>query len=80
MTALTEQAGKAFAITPHDTNEIAPVPRAIRVGTGWTLVGRAFLSSVDVTLTNVGDGETIPVRFSHIRATGTTCVGIVGLT
>ncbi len=76
---LTSPGVSAFSITPHDTNEIDPVPRAIRVGTGGTLVGRAVGSSADVTFTNVADGETIPVRFKFIRAAGTTCANIVGL-
>jgi len=80
-TGLTSPAKKAFAITPHDTNAIDPIPRAIRCGTGGTLVGRAVGSSADVTFTNVADGETIPVRFSHIRVTGTSGIAnIVGLT
>ncbi len=78
--ALTSPGVKAYAITPHDTNTIDPIPRAIRCGTGGTLVGRAVGSSVDVTFTNVADGETIPVRFSHIRVTGTSGIAnIVGL-
>ena len=68
-----------YAVTPDDVAEIgAIVPKAIRVGGGGTLVGRG-LDGVDVTLLNVQDGEIVPVQFQYIRATGTTCTGIVAL-
>lgn len=68
-----------FAVTPHDSNPLAVIPKAIRVGQGGTLVLRGVDSTQDVTLLNVANGEVIDIRASHIRATGTSCSAIVAL-
>lgn len=77
--SITAPASSAYVITPSDVSAIDPLPRAIRVGTGGDIIIRAMGSSVDVTLKNVADGETIPIRCQYIRATGTTATDIVGL-
>lgn len=68
-----------FAVVPHDTSPLPVIPKAIRIGQGGTLVLRGVDASEDVTLLNVANGEVIDIRASHIRATGTTCSGIVAL-
>lgn len=68
-----------FTVTPHDTNPLPIIPKAIRAGQGGTLVLRGIDASQDVTLVNVANGEVIDIRASHIRATGTTCSAIVAL-
>lgn len=68
-----------FSVTPHDTNPLSVIPKAIRVGQGGTLVLRGVDASQDVTLINVANGEVVDIRASHIRATGTSCSAIVAL-
>jgi hypothetical protein len=72
-------ATQAFAITPSDSTALTTQPRALYVGTGGSIALRARGSSSDVTLTNVANGAIIPLGVSHVRATGTTATGIIGL-
>jgi hypothetical protein len=67
------------AITPHDTNALPRVYRAVWVGTGGDIVLRLRNDAGDVTMTNVPGGTLLPLRPTHIRATGTTASGLVGL-
>jgi hypothetical protein len=67
-----------FSITPHATNEIDPLPKAVFVGSGGTLTCRAADSSADVTL-NVQSGQVIDARIRYIRAAGTTASNLVGM-
>ena len=76
---LADPARQAFAITPHATNEIDPLPKAMFVGTGGNIVGRPVGSSADVTFKNLADGQILDVRFQYIRASGTTAADILGL-
>lgn len=71
-------ARQMYAITPHATNEVSPIPKAIRADTSGTICFRAVDSSIDVTV-NVAAGEIIPVRALYVRATGTTVSTIHGL-
>jgi hypothetical protein len=77
--SLTQPARDAFAITPHASNEIDPLPKAIYVGTGGNITLRAAGSSADVVLKNVASGQIVDIRARFIRATGTTASDIVGL-
>jgi hypothetical protein len=74
----TASADRVFAITPHDTNELTYVTRAIRTETGGVvrLVPRAGGDPVDC---NFADGETRPIRARKVLATGTTATGIEGM-
>lgn len=74
---MAETAQGAKTITPHDSNALSPVPDALYVGTGGTIVYRAKGSSADVT-TSAPDGGHILCRVQYVRATGTTATGIVG--
>lgn len=62
-----------FAITKHDTNELAQVPRAIWVG------GAGDIALDGVVLKAVPAGTLLPVSPSKVNATGTTATDIVGL-
>lgn len=77
--SLTQPARQAFAITPHATNEIDPLPKAIYVGTGGDITLRAVDGQADVVFKNVAAGQIIDVRVRYIRAAGTTAADIVGL-
>lgn len=68
-----------FAITPHDTNALTTIPKALYVGTGGTLVLRGVEGTVDVTFRNVANGQVLDVRAHYIRMTGTTAADIIGL-
>ncbi|HEX7710923.1 MAG TPA: hypothetical protein VF418_08270 [Sphingomonadaceae bacterium] len=70
---------KPFAITPSDTAEISPLPKALYIGTGGDVTLRGVDASQDVVLKNVASGDRIEVRAMYVRATGTTAQDIVGL-
>lgn len=67
-----------FLVTPHNTNELPQVPKAIRANEAGDIVLRAVDSDADVTLT-VAAGEVLAIRAQFIRATGTTVTVIHGL-
>ena len=69
----------AVAVTPHDTNPLANIPTALFIGTGGTVILRGVNGAADATFTNVANGTVLPIRASHVRATGTTASGIVAL-
>ena len=66
-----------FAIAPHDTNEVDPLPKAIRADSDGTVTLRAADSTADVTVT-MAAGEILPVRARHVRAAGTTVTTLHG--
>lgn len=68
---------KAFAITPHATNPINPLPKGVYVGTGGNVTLRAVDSDEDVTYHNLADGAYINVRVQFIRAIGTTASNLI---
>lgn len=70
-------AREMFLITPHATNEIDPLPKAIRADGAGVIVLQAVGSGSDVTI-NVVAGERIDVRAKYIRASGTTVSVIHG--
>jgi hypothetical protein len=76
---LSQPARDAFAITPHATNEVDPLPKAIFVGTGGNITLRAADSGADVVFRNVASGQILDVRARFVRASGTTAADIVGL-
>jgi hypothetical protein len=71
-------ASNAFAITPHDTNNLTTHTRALFIGSSGNLVVTLVGDSTAVTFTNISPGYH-PLRVKKVAATGTTCSGIVGL-
>jgi hypothetical protein len=67
-TGLMAPAVHAFAITPHNTDPLPQMPKAIRANTGGNVVFRALDSTADVTMT-LAAGEVLPVIITHIRTT-----------
>lgn len=74
---LSAPARRMFLITPHPTNAIDPLPKALRFDSDGDVVLRAVDSDADVTIT-VRAGEELAVRALHIRASGTTVTRIHG--
>lgn len=65
------------AVTPHDTNELAYVSRAIMATGAGNIVG---ITKGGQTVTIAVDAKTIyPLRFKTIKATDTTATGIFSL-
>lgn len=61
----------AFAVSPHDLDPLPRLPKALIASAAGTITLRAVDAAADVTLP-VAAGQLIPIRASHIRATGTT--------
>ena len=68
----------AFAITPHDTDALSETTRALYVG-GAGNVALKLSNGVTVTFTGLAASFVLPVRATHVLATGTTATGLVGL-
>lgn len=66
-----------FAITPHATNPVSPIPRLIRADGAGTITFRTIDATADVTMTVVA-GERIEGRFQYIRVSGTTVATLHG--
>jgi hypothetical protein len=73
-----EPAVDAIAITPDDSNDLANVPRAIRIGIGGTLrVITVAGATLDLT---VYDGEVLAwACIARVKSTGTTATGMHAL-
>lgn len=69
----------AFAITPHATDEVNPIPRALYVGVAGNLTVRLMNDSADVLFVGVPAGTVLPIRPQYVRASGTTAGSLVGL-
>ncbi len=75
---LTAPASTAEAITPHDTNPLGFVTRALYVGQAGD-VALELKSGGVVTLRNMQAGVIYPLRVVQVLATGTTAADLVGL-
>jgi hypothetical protein len=75
---LTSPAQDAEAVTPSDATALPRVARGIYVGSTGNLRVR-MVSGTDVTFAAVPAGTLLPLRATHVLATGTTAGGIVAL-
>jgi hypothetical protein len=72
-------ARKALAVTPHDSNALTDIPKALFVGTGGNITMRGVDGSADQVWKNVPSGAILPFRAQYIRSTGTTAADILAL-
>lgn len=72
-------ATRGVAVTPHDSNPLADIPKALFIGTGGVVTARGVNGAADTVFRNVPSGSLLPFRASHVRATGTTAADIVAL-
>lgn len=73
---LSAPARQCFVITPHATNPVTPLPKAIRAPSDGVITLRAVGSSVDVAHPVLA-GERVDVRAEYIRVSGTTVTGTI---
>lgn len=74
---LESPARHGFAITPHDTTELAYITRAIYVGGDGDIV-LVTASGVELTFTNLIAGTILPVRAKIVKA-ATSASNLVAL-
>ena len=72
-------ARRAVAVTPHDTNALTDIPKALYVGTAGNITMRGVDGASDQLWKNVPAGAILPIRASHVRASGTTAADILAL-
>jgi hypothetical protein len=72
-------ATRGVAVSPHDSNPLAEMPKALFIGSAGDLVARGMNDSADVTFRNLAAGSVLPFRARFVRATGTTAADIVAL-
>jgi len=75
---LDSPAEDAFAITPHDTNDLAQVTRGIYVGGAGDLTV-VTKGGTTVLFSAVPAGVVLPVRAAKVKSTGTAATSLVGL-
>jgi len=68
----------AASVTPHNTNELSYVTRALYVG-GVGDVAVTMQDGGNVTFVGVPAGTTLPIRVKIVKATGTDATDIVAL-
>jgi len=71
-------ASGAFAVTPHDTNPLTKVTRALFIGGAGNLKVTMHNGDV-VTFVGVSAGSVLTIRAKIVWFAGTTATNIVGL-
>jgi hypothetical protein len=83
MPALNQSGGAdpgedAEEVTPHNTNELGYVSRALYVGGAGDLTV-LMLNDQVVTFSAVPAGSLLPIRVKRVNSTGTTATAIVSI-
>lgn len=68
----------AAAVTPHNTNELSYVTRAIYVGGAGDLAV-TMVDGGEVTFVAIPAGTVLPIRVKVVKATGTDASSIIAL-
>lgn len=69
----------AFAVTLHDTNEIAFITRGLYVGVGGNVKVTMAGTGEGIVFTGVPSGTLLPIRVKIVWSAGTTASSIVGI-
>ena len=69
----------ALAVTPHDSNALTDIPKALYVGTGGNITMRGKNGAADQVWKNVPSGAFLPFRAQYVRSTGTTATDILAV-
>ena len=77
-TELESPAEDAFAVTPHATNELSQVCRALHIGVAGN-VKLVTKGGTTVLFKGLQNGQLLPVRASKVLVTSTTATDIVAL-
>jgi len=77
--SLEKPVENVFAITKHDTDELAYVTRALYIGGDGDVALIAKGDTVAQTFTGLLAGTLLPVRAKQVLSTGTTATNILGL-
>jgi hypothetical protein len=72
-------ATRAVAVTPHDANALADIPKALFIGTGGNITMRGVNGASDQLWKNVPSGSVLPFRAQYVRATGTSATDLLAL-
>lgn len=76
--SLEGPATHGFDVTPSDDGALSETSRALYVGTAGTLAV-TFASGASLVFPSVAGGAVLPLRVTHVLATGTTAAGIIAL-
>lgn len=79
MSYRSDPVDRGFAVTPHDTNNLAALTRGIYIGGAGDLKVRLAAEDEDVTLVGVTAGNMYPICAKRVFSTGTTATNIVAL-
>lgn len=77
--SVSAPARRAVAVTPHDANPLADIPKALFVGTAGNVTMRGVDGSADQLWKNVPAGAILPFRAQYVRVTGTSAGDILAL-
>lgn len=69
----------AEAVTPHDSNELSAVTRAVYIGGAGNLECILADDSVAVIFAGLSAGQILPIRAKVIKAGSTTATSILAL-
>lgn len=69
---------RAASVTPHDTNELEFVTRALYVGAAGD-VAVTMQDGGNVTFVDVPTGTVLPIRVKVVKSTGTDASSIIAL-
>lgn len=70
-------ARRGAVVTPHDTTPLTFATKGLLIGGSGNLTVRFIDDAADTVIAGVIAGTILPIRVTHVRATGTTAASIV---